>query len=393
MSGLLSVVLPACNHTGNSRSGTTADTSSSGQSAAPATAALPDTARFSITPAGKNIHLFILKNKGISAAITNYGGRLVSLLVPDKAGALHDVVLGYDRAETYQKPKEPYFGAIIGRYGNRIGKGQFSLSGKNYRLDLNDGSNSLHGGKEGFSGQIWTGIRTSDSTLELTYRSKDGEGGYPGTLTVKVVYTVTSGRGLQIAYSANSDKLTVLNLTNHAYFNLSGAGSKTILDHQVMINASTYTPVDTTLIPIGRLESVKGTPFDFTAGKAIGRDITTAGDQLKNGKGYDHNFVLDRPRSSTPAAKSILAATVSSPVTGIIMQVYTDQPGLQFYTGNFLTGKDHDGKNGASYPYRSAFCMETQHFPDSPNQPAFPSTELKPGQVYHSVSEYRFSNQ
>lgn len=344
---------------------------------------LPDTAGFNKTIDGRSVRLYTLKNKGITVAITNYGGRIVSLLVPDKKGVLQDVVLGYSDLKSYQKPKEPYFGALIGRYGNRIAKGKFSLEGKSYQLDINDGVNTLHGGFKGFFSKVWAARQLNASTLELSLLSKDGEGGYPGNLSVKVIYSLTDDKALKITYNATSDKATVLNLTNHAYFNLSGAGSKTITDHSVQINAATYTPVDTTLIPTGKLESVKGTPFDFTKAKLISAGINEPNQQLKNGKGYDHNFVLN--------SNSLPAAIVSSPLTGIKMEVFTIEPGLQFYTGNFLTGKDADGKGGAAYGYRSAFCMETQHFPDSPNQPSFPSTLLKPGTVYSTNTTYRFS--
>ncbi|WP_439694822.1 aldose epimerase family protein [Mucilaginibacter sp. AW1-7] len=349
--------------------------------------AAPDAKNFEATINGKAVKLYTLKNnKGASVAITNYGGRVVSLLVPDNKAALTDVVLGYDSVKTYQKPKEPFFGAIIGRYGNRIGKGKFSLDGKAYQLDINDGVNTLHGGFKGFYAQVFDAAQPNDSTLNLTYVSKDGEGGYPGTLTSKVTYTLTADNALKIEYTATTDKTTIVNLTNHAYFNLNGAGDSTILDNIVKIDADNITPVDTTLIPTGKLQPVKGTPFDFTTAKAIGANINDKDDQLKNGKGYDHNFALNKH----DITKSI--ATVSSPKTGIVMDIYTDEPGLQFYSGNFLTGATKDGKGGKSYPHRSAFCMETQHFPDAPNQPAFASTVLKPGQTYHTTTIYKFSN-
>jgi aldose 1-epimerase len=350
-------------------------------------AAAPDAKNFEATINGKAVKLYTLKNsKGASVAITNYGGRVVSLLVPDNKAALTDVVLGYDSVKTYQKPKEPFFGAIIGRYGNRIGKGKFSLDGKAYQLDINDGVNTLHGGFKGFYAQVFDVVQPNDSTLNLTYVSKDGEGGYPGTLTSKVTYTLTADNALKIEYTATTDKTTIVNLTNHAYFNLNGAGDSTILDNVVKIDADNITPVDTTLIPTGKLQPVKGTPFDFTTAKAIGANINDKDDQLKNGKGYDHNFALNKH----DITKSI--ATVSSPKTGIVMDIYTDEPGLQFYSGNFLTGATKDGKGGKAYPHRSAFCMETQHFPDAPNQPAFASTVLKPGQTYHTTTIYKFSN-
>ncbi|NCD68135.1 aldose epimerase family protein [Mucilaginibacter agri] len=349
-------------------------------------AKVPDTNNFKSKVDGKETSLYILKNKnGMEAGITNYGGRIVSLLVPDKRDSLVDVVLGYDDVKTYQKPKESHFGALIGRYGNRIAKGKFTLSGKAYQLDVNDGVNTLHGGFKGFGFQVWDGKQLSDSTLELTYHSKDGEGGYPGNLTAKVTYTLQGDNSIKIAYSATTDKATVVNLTNHAYFNLNGAGDQSILNDLLSINADKFTPVDTTLIPTGELKPVKGTPFDFTTLKSIGRNINDQDDQLKNGKGYDHNFVLNKHTLSDKVA------TVKSPTTGIVMDVYTEEPGLQFYSGNFLTGKDADGKGGATYGYRSALCLETQHFPDSPNQPSFPSTVLQPGQTYHTSTIYKFS--
>lgn len=350
------------------------------------TPSIPDSANFEADVQGQKAKLFTLKNNsGATVAITNYGGRLVSLLVPDKDGKATDVILGYDSLKSYQKPKEPYFGAIIGRYGNRIAKGKFTLDGKAYQLDINDGVNTLHGGFNGFYGKVFSAKQLSTSQLELTYVSKDGEGGYPGNLTATVVYTLGDDNALKIEYKATTDKTTVVNLTNHAYFNLNGAGSPTITDNVLQINADAFLPVDTTLIPTGKLQPVKGTPFDFTVSKTIGKDIGTADEQLKNGKGYDHNFVLNKHDLTTPIA------TVKSTVTGITLEVFTEEPGLQFYSGNFLTGATKDGKGGKAYPYRSAFCLETQHFPDAPNQAAFASTVLKPGQTYHTVTIYKFS--
>jgi aldose 1-epimerase len=348
---------------------------------------LPAANNFKQNVQGKQVSLFVLKNNNnFQVAITNYGGRVVSLLVPDKKGNLVDVVLGYNDLKSYQKPKEPYFGAIIGRYGNRIARGKFTLDGKTHQLEINDGVNTLHGGFNGFYAKVWDVKQLSPKSLELSYHSKDGEGGYPGNLDVKVIYTITDDNALKIDYSAVTDKATLVNLTNHAYFNLSGAGSATITDHVLQINADAVTPVDLTLIPTGKLMPVKGTPFDFTAAKAIGADINAPNDQLKNGKGYDHNFVLNKSDSNKPVA------SVYSPKTGIAMEVYTTEPGLQFYSGNFLTGKDRDGKGNVVYGYRSAFCLETQHFPDSPNEPSFPSTVLKPGNKYQTSTTYRFFN-
>jgi aldose 1-epimerase len=343
-------------------------------------------AAYAATIDGKEVTLYTLKNKsGAQVSITNYGGRVVSLLVPDKDGKLTDVVLGYDSLKSYQKEGEPFFGALIGRYGNRIGKGQFSLEGKSYQLQLNNGPNTLHGGKDGFFGKVWDAKQLDSTKLELTYSSKDGEAGYPGKLDVKVVYTLTEDNALQIDYTATTDKTTIVNLTNHAYFNLNGEGNATILDHELMIAADSITPVDSTLIPTGKLMAVKGTPFDFTQAKTIGKDIEVKDEQLKFGKGYDHNFALNKNDGKTAVA------WVRSLTTGIKMEIYTTEPGLQFYCGNFMEGKDKDGKGGKAYPHRSAFCLETQHFPDAPNHANFASTVLKPGETYHTSTTYKFS--
>lgn len=334
---------------------------------------------------GKETKLFQLINKnGAKLFVTNYGARVVALTVPNRDHILTDVVLGYDSLKSFQKKGEPFFGAIIGRYGNRIAKGKFSLAGNTYQLQLNDGVNTLHGGTDGFYAKVWDAKQLDGQHIEMSYFSKDGEAGYPGNVKVKVLYTLTDDNSLKIDYSATTDKETILNLTNHAYFNLNGEGDATILDHELTIDAGGYTPVDKTLIPTGKIEPVKGTPFDFTRPKAIGKDIEAANEQLKNGKGYDHNFVLNKNDGGTPVA------SVKSPKTGIVMEVYTTEPGLQFYSGNFLTGTDKDGKGGKSYPFRSAFCLETQHFPDSPNQASFPSTVLKPGQTYSTSTTYKF---
>lgn len=344
-----------------------------------------DSAKYDATIGGKNVKLYILKNKlGSSVSISNYGGRIVSLLVPDQNNKLTDVVLGYDSIGAYRKKGEPFFGALIGRYGNRIGKGKFALDGKTYNLQLNDGANTLHGGTDGFFSKVWDAKQIDAQKLELTYISNDGEAGYPGKLEVKVVYSLTNDNALQIDYAATTDKTTVVNLTNHAYFNLSGEGHETILDHELMIDANAYTPVDSTLIPTGKLQPVAGSAFDFNKVKTIGQSIEEKDEQLKFGKGYDHNFVLTHHDGKTPVAK------VKSPITGIVLEVYTTEPGLQFYSGNFLTGIDKDGKGGKSYPLRSAFCLETQHFPDAPNHPNFASTVLKPGDTYKTRTTYKF---
>lgn len=362
--------------------------SSGNDSTAVSVVNLPDSADFKANIEGNLVDLYILKNKnGAQVAITNYGGRVVSLLVPDKNNQFKDIVLGYDNLKSYQKKGEAFFGALIGRYGNRIAKGKFTLDGRNYDLELNDGVNTLHGGFNGFWGKVWDAKKINDRTLELAYLSKDGEAGYPGNLTVKVTYEWTDDNELKISYYATTDKNTVINLTNHAYFNLNGAGDATITDHLLQIDADGYTPVDSTLIPTGKIEKVAGTPFDFNTATLIGKRINNDDQQIKYGKGYDHNYVL---RKSAGLQK---VATVSSTKTGIVMDIITEEPGLQFYSGNFLTGEDKDGKGQISYPHRSAFCLETQHFPDSPNQPSFPTTVLKPGQEYKTVTIYKFSVQ
>jgi aldose 1-epimerase len=347
----------------------------------------PPSTAYKMTVDNKEAGLFHIKNsQGAMAAITNYGARIVGLAVPAKDGKLVDVVLGYDSLSGYMKKGEPFFGAIIGRYGNRIGKAKFSLNGTDYQLEANDGSNTLHGGSKGFHAVIWDAKQLSDSSLEFSYTSPDNEMGYPGELKTVVTYTLGAGNELKIDYSATTTKATPVNLTNHAYFNLNGEGSSTINDHLLMINADAFTPVDSTLIPTGVLQPVANTPFDFTSPTAIGSRVDSVDDQLKNGKGYDHNFVL---RDSSKSMK--LAATVYGPQTGIFMEVFTTEPGIQFYGGNFLTGKDNDGKHGHAYGYRSALCLETQHFPNSPNQASFPTTILNPGEVYKTTTTYKFS--
>ncbi len=301
----------------------------------------------------------------------------------DKNGNLTDVVIGFESVNGYKNSTEPYFGATIGRYGNRIAKGKFTLDGKTYTLPLNNGPNTLHGGKKGFQDVVWDAKQLGDSALELTYLSKDGEQGFPGNLNVKVTYSLNDSNELKIHYEATTDKKTVVNLTNHAFYNLNGSG--TILNHLLMINADKYTPVDSTLIPTGKIETVKGTPFDFTNETAIGARINDSNQQLKNGKGYDHNFVLNKNKTSGLN----LAATVLGEKSGIFMQVFTQEPGLQFYSGNFMQSKNtlRNGKD----EFRTALALETQHFPDSPNEPSFPSTVLEPGKTYSTTSVYKFS--
>jgi aldose 1-epimerase len=333
---------------------------------------------------GKKVQLYSLTNKnGETVTITNYGGIVTSWVTPDKHGNKSSVIIGMDSLSEYLK-KPPYFGALIGRYGNRIGDAKFTLDGKTYQLAANNGKNSLHGGNKGFDKVVWDATPGTDSTkpsLTLSYLSKDGEEGYPGNLKVTVVYTLTDDDALNIDYSAETDKATPVNLTNHSYFNLTGSTANTILNHTLMIDADHYTPVDTSLIPTGKIEPVKGTPFDFTKPEAIGARI----DSVKGG--YDHNFVLNRKDSSLQ-----LVAVLSDTLSGRKLEVYTTEPGLQFYSGNFLDGKfsSHDGK---PVNFRTALCLETQHFPDSPNKPNFPSTILKPGQKYHSETKYKISVQ
>jgi aldose 1-epimerase len=341
---------------------------------------------FGKMPDGTAIDLYTLTNaNGMHAGIITYGGAVASLTAPDRNGKFADIVLGCDNVADYQK-QTAFFGALIGRYGNRIGKGQFKLEGKTYQLPKNDGDNTLHGGPQGFDKRVWTArpMNGAEPALELTYTSKDGEEGFPGNLTAKVVYTLTNHNELKIDYTATTDKPTVVNLTNHSYFNLAGQGEGTILQHEVTINADRFTPVDKGLIPTGELRPVKGTPFDFTKATAIGTRIGQNDEQLIFGKGYDHNWVLNKGNGG-----STKAAEVHDPKSGRVMEVWTTEPGLQFYTGNFLDGTIH-GK-GHTYPHRGAFCMETQHYPDSPNHPSFPSTELKPGATYHTTTIYRFS--
>ena len=342
---------------------------------------------FGKTPAGEEVTLYTLTNaRGTEVAITTYGGIVVSLKTPDRQGKPADVVLGFDTLEGYLKG-HPYFGAIIGRYGNRIAKGRFTLDGVTYKLAQNNGENHLHGGLKGFDKVVWRAREAGPQSLELSYLSKDGEEGYPGNLSVTVTYSLSEDNELRIDYRATTDKPTVLNLTNHSYFNLAGQGEGDILGHQVMIAADRYTPVDAGLIPTGELRPVDGTPFDFRMPRAIGERINAPEEQLKLGKGYDHNFVL----SGTPGTLR-LAARVTEPKSGRVMEVLTTEPGMQLYTGNFLDGTI-TGKGGKVYHHRYGFCMETQHYPDSPNQPAFPSVVLRPGGTYQTTTVYKFSTQ
>ena len=341
---------------------------------------------FGQTPDGKDVSLYTLKNsRGMEARIMNYGGIVVSLKVPDRTGALGDVVLGYDSLADYIKAS-PYFGCLVGRYGNRIAKGKFTLNGAEYSLATNNIGNHLHGGIKGFDKVVWTAKilpNQKDAALELKYVSRDGEEGYPGTLSVTAVYRVTEKNELRLDFTATTDKPTVCNLTHHSYFNLAGKGD--ILGHEVMIPAETFTPVDQTLIPTGILQPVAGTPFDFRKMTTIGARIKADNEQLKFGGGYDHNWVFHKA-----AGKLTKLAAVREPTTGRIMEVFSTEPGLQFYSGNFLDGTNV-GKGGVAYQYRTGFCMEPQHYPDSPNKPQFPSVTLNPGQIYHNTIIYRFS--
>jgi aldose 1-epimerase len=345
---------------------------------------------FGKTKQGQDITRYTLTNaKGMEASIIDYGGTLVSLRVPDRKGKAGDVVLGYDDLASYEEGQS-FFGGTIGRYGNRIALGEFELDGTKFHIPKNDGPNTLHGGTIGFNKRVWTAVdrsRKDAQVLGLSYVSPDGEEGYPGTLTVNVTFTLPVDRNeLRIDYSAETDKDTVVNLTNHSYFNLTAAPAHDILKHELRLAALEFTPVDATLIPSGELRNVAGTPFDFTRPTAIGARISQDDQQLKFGKGYDHNWVLE------PSAKGTLrvAAEVFEPTTGRVLEVLTTEPGIQFYSGNFLDGTAR-GKGGQPYAYRTGFCLETQHFPDSPNHPNFPSTELKPGQPFHSTTVLRFS--
>lgn len=337
---------------------------------------------------GKPVEIYTLtNNKGMEARIMTYGGTVVSLRVPDKTGKLDDVVLGYDAVADYQRSSF-YFGSLIGRYGNRIAKGKFSIDGKEYTLATNNGANHLHGGVKGFDKVVWTAhpsMKIDGPRLELTYLSRDGEEGYPGNLNVKVVYSLSEDNELKIEYAATTDKATVVNLTHHSYFNLAGAGNGNILGHELMINADRFTPTDRGSIPSGEFRSVKGTPFDFTRPTSIGSRIDQTDEQLKFGSGYDHNFVLNKKNRELS-----LAATVYYAGNGRVMEVFTTEPGLQFYSGNFLDGSIK-GKSGKDYPRRSGLCLEAQHFPDSPNEPMFPTTLLRPGQKYSQTTVYKFS--
>jgi aldose 1-epimerase len=340
---------------------------------------------FGKMPDGTPVEIYTLSDGAFEARIATYGGIVVSLKAPDRNGKVADVVLGFDDVDGYvanfNGASDAFFGAIIGRYGNRIAHGSFTLDGKKYSLPLNNGANSLHGGPHGFNNVVWKAKPVANG-VELSYLSKDGEAGYPGNLSVMVRYTLVSGN-LRIEYSATTDKDTVVNLTNHSYFNLAGQGD--ILKHELTLHASRFTPVDSGLIPTGELKSVESTPFDFRKATTVGARIGANDEQLHLGRGYDHNWVLD-----SGGRKLTEAAELYDPTSGRVLKVLTDQPGIQFYSGNFLDGSIK-GKGGKPDELHAALCLETQHFPDSPNHPDFPSTELRPGEHYHTVTVYSLS--
>lgn len=344
---------------------------------------------FGVMPDGRKVSLYTLTNRaGMVVKIITYGARIQSILVPDRNGKMADVVLGFDNLAGYlSKKNDPFFGAIIGRYANRIGDARFTLDGKVYHLPANDGKNCLHGGPNGFDRQVWKAreLHTAAPALELAYFSKNGEAGFPGNLHIQVVYTLEADNALRINYTATTDRDTVVNFTNHSYFNLAGQGNGTVLHQEIRINADRFTPIGPTLIPTGKLESVAGTPLDFRKLTPIGAHIHANYAQLKYAGGYDFNWVLNRHGRRG----LVLAARAVDPKSGRVLEVFTTEPGVQFYTGNFLNGTIH-GKDGKVYIHRGAFTLETQHFPDSPNHPNFPTTELKPGQTYRQTTIFKF---
>ena len=344
---------------------------------------------YGITQEGQEVDRYTLSNAaGMQVEIITYGGIITSMKLPNAAGGLNDVVLGYDNLSDYEKGS-PYFGALIGRYGNRIADGSFTLDDQTYTLVQNDGKNHLHGGTKGFDKVVWNAdskIEDNKAVLQLHYLSQDMEEGYPGNLHTEVVYTLTNDNMLEVAYKATTDKKTVVNLTQHAYFNLSGA--KDILDHELLLQAPRYLPIDETFIPTGEIASVEGTPFDFTSFKTIGRDIEMESIQLERGLGYDHCWVLDNPNKELQTAALLKEAS-----SGIQMEVRTDQPAIQFYSGNFLDGTNPMKQSDLFYDYRSGLCLETQHFPNAPNEASFPSTELSPGEVYSTKTQFKFTLQ
>lgn len=344
-------------------------------------------ANFSGKVDGKEVKIYVLTNsKGAEATVINYGAKIVSLCVPDRDGKLTDVVLGHNNLNEYLNSEEPYFGAVCGRTGNRIAKGKFTLDGVTYQLAINNGPNNLHGGLKGFNAVVWDAKQTDNQTLELTYLSKDGEEGFPGNLNVKITYKLTDDNSFDIDYEATTDKATIINLTNHSYFNLSGEGDPSVYDHSLKIFSREYLPTDDTAIPYGKPEAVGGTPFDFIMPHPIGERINEDFQQLHFGKGYDHTFILEKNLPGQFA----LALECYSPKTGIVMDIYTTEPGVQVYTGNWMTG-NFEGKHGHRYPMRAAVCFETQHFPDSINKPEYPSVVLRPGDTFKSKTVHKFT--
>ena len=343
---------------------------------------------FGKTKDGVAVDCFTLKNDhGVELKVITYGATVISLKVPDQNGQFGDVVLGFDNLADYET-KSPFFGCVVGRYGNRIAQGKFALNSVVYNLATNNGPNHLHGGLKGFDKAVWQAKEKQTAAgpaIEFTHVSRDGDEGYPGALTIKLLYTLTEKNEFRIDYTATTDKDTICNLTNHSYFNLAGQGNGDILGHELLLNASHFTPVDATLIPTGELRPVKGTPFDFTKPTAIGARIQQTDEQLKFGNGYDHNWVLDKDEEGLT-----LAARVTEPTTGRKMEVWTTEPGVQFYCGNFLDGT-LTGKGGKVYKFRYGLCLETQHYPDSPNHPNFPPVTIRPGQTYQTTTVYRFS--
>ena len=357
------------------------------ESASDSSSVYLDSTSFNEDIDGKAVKLIILKNaSGATAYLTNFGARLVGLQVPDKNGKLTDVVLGFNKASSYNNSQEPYFGPIVGPFGNRIAKGKFTLDGETFTLPTNNGPNTLHGGLKGVHFANWAIKEANDKLVTFTYTLPDKQEGFPGNIAMEVSYSLSDNNELTINYKATTDKKTVINLTNHAYFNLNGEGSGTILDHEIQFYADKYTPVDSTLIPTGELAPVAGTPFDFTKAKTIGKDIDQTNEQLKFGKGYDHNFVLN----GTKVDGLNHAVTVKGDKSGIVMDIYTQEPGIQFYSGNFMSEKV-TLKNGVKDSFRTGICLEPQHYPDAPNQPNFPSTVLNPGDTYTTKSVYKFS--
>ncbi|WP_370479211.1 aldose epimerase family protein [Tamlana flava] len=342
---------------------------------------------YGIMPDSTTVEQYVLKNaNGVEMSVITFGGRITSLKVPNKNGEFENVVLGFDNLDDYLKDN-PFFGALIGRFGNRIAKGKFTLNGEEYTLATNNGENHLHGGVDGYDRVVWTAEPIEDDKnpgLKLTYLSKDGEEGYPGNLNITVVYTLTDDNTLEVDYEATTDKATVINLTQHAYFNLTGDFSKDILDHEVVINADAFLPVDATLIPSGEIRKVEGTPFDFTTAKAVGKEINADNEQLKLGGGYDHCWVLNGDKGTLR-----MAASAYDKNSGRLMEIYSTEPGIQFYTGNFLDGT-LPMPNGGTYEHRTGFCLETQHYPDSPNQNNFPSVVLNPGETYKTKTTFNF---